>query len=224
MIAHGLIQRAARVHALALQVCTTGTTTLAAIANGYTRASGSFLDDGFRVGMEVTPTGFTDLTPRTITAVSALSMTVSPAPVAAQTADTGRSLAVGFPQYRGWENVEFTPPTATPINPPHVEERYLPAGTQQVTIGEFGDVEGIPIYQLDVSVAQKVGMDALAAYCDALMAHFAPRQSFTTATGQVVRVRTDVGPFRSQIAVGERAGWAVCSVSFPLWVRTPNTI
>jgi hypothetical protein len=223
VIAHGIIQRAARVHALGVTVCTTGSATLAATSTGYTRASGSFLADGFRVGMEVTPVGFTDLSSRTITGVAALTLSVA-GTVAAQTADAGRSLVVGFPQYRGWENVEFTPPTAQPINPPHVEERYLPAGTRQVTIGALGEVEAIPIYQLDVYVAQKVGMDALAAYCDALIERFAPRQSFTASNGQVVRVRTDIGPFRSQISVGERPGWAVCSVSFPLWVRSPNTI
>lgn len=219
MIAHGIIQRAARTRALTLEVCTTGSVTLAATTTGYTRGSGSFITDGFRVGMELTPTGFSDVTKRTILGVSALALVVLGTPTA-QGAAAGRTLSVGLPVSRAWENVEFTPVAGVP----YVEERYLPAGTQQVTIGSLGEVEGIPIYQLDIYVKEKTGMDALAAYADALIAHFAPRQSFTATNGQVIRVRADVGPFRSQVSVGDRPGWAVCSVSFPLWVRSPNTI
>lgn len=219
MIAHGTIQRAARSHALWLEVCTTGSTTLAATSTGYTRPAGSFITDGFRVGMELTPTGFSDTTKRTIIGVSALAIVVS-GTVTAQGAASGRTLSVGLPQYRAWENVEFTPVSGSP----YVAELYLPAGTQQVTVGEFGEVEAIPIYQLDIYVKEKTGMDALAAYADALIARFAPRQSFTATDGTVIRVRTDVGPFRSQVRSGERPGYAVCSVSFPLWVRSTNAV
>jgi hypothetical protein len=49
---------ALRGRVLTLSVATTGTTSLAATATGYTRAAGSFVTDGFKPGMEVLAAGF----------------------------------------------------------------------------------------------------------------------------------------------------------------------
>ena len=43
---------------LSTVVATTGAIALSATASGYHRAAGSFLDDQFAIGMEITPSGF----------------------------------------------------------------------------------------------------------------------------------------------------------------------
>jgi hypothetical protein len=84
------MQLALRDWAKTLVVATTGVLALAATASGYTRTTGSFVDDGFWPGMEITPAGFIANAPRVITDVSALVITVSgasrqkPSPVAAR--------------------------------------------------------------------------------------------------------------------------------------------
>lgn len=60
---------------------TTGTTTISATATGFSRASGSFLTDGFAVGQTVTSSGFVGSGfngKSIITAVSALTMDTTP--------------------------------------------------------------------------------------------------------------------------------------------------
>lgn len=49
---------AARAHLLAIVIATTGETEIAATANGYVRHGGSFHEDGFVPGLEITPVGF----------------------------------------------------------------------------------------------------------------------------------------------------------------------
>lgn len=56
---------------------TTGSTALSATSTGYARAAGSFLADGFAVGMLVSGAGFTtpgNNAPKVLTAVGALTM------------------------------------------------------------------------------------------------------------------------------------------------------
>lgn len=60
---------------------TTGTTTISATATGYSRASGSFLTDGFAVGQTVTASGFVGSGfngKSIVTAVTALTMATTP--------------------------------------------------------------------------------------------------------------------------------------------------
>ncbi len=75
----------------------TGSTTLAATATGYSRPAGDFIADGFRVGMPINATGFgiaTNNGPSTITAVTATDLTVTKpgTPLAAEAAAAGRTI------------------------------------------------------------------------------------------------------------------------------------
>jgi hypothetical protein len=72
------------------QYAETGDMTLVATTTGYTRADGSFVDDGFVVGMTITPTGFAANTVTTVTAVAALTLTTSAR--AAEAGAAGRAL------------------------------------------------------------------------------------------------------------------------------------
>jgi hypothetical protein len=68
----------------------TPSTELVATTTGYTRTEGSFVDDGFVVGMSVTPSGFAANTVTTVTNVAALTLTTTAR--AAEAEADGRSL------------------------------------------------------------------------------------------------------------------------------------
>jgi len=196
----------------------TGTPTqLAATATGYTRASGSgsFLTDGFAVGMDVTPTGFTQTTPATITSVSALAMTVRGGRTA-QMVGTA-SLTSGLPVLIGYENISITPTTDTP----YCVEEYLPGALAKVTVGAFGELEATPLYVLRLLYPQHTGMTALRRTSDALLTLFAPGTPLTVGS-DIARVRSDLAPFPSPITQTED-GWASCTVTIPLRLRTNNS-
>lgn len=217
MIDHGAVLRAARTHALALEVCTTGTTTLEATATGYARASGSFLTDGFRVGMEVTPTGFPQTAVGTVTAVAALALTIDGGRTVATSAGS-RSLAVRLPALAAWTNL----PTARVTGRPFVEEEYLPGGgPRKQTLGPFGRLVLQPLYVLRIGVRQGTDHTAALAYADALCTHFAPTTPLTVS-GSTVYVRPDLGPFPSPVTLTED-GFAVVTLTIPLQVETDNS-
>ena len=91
----------------------------------YTRESGSFIEDGFAIGMEVRASGFTQSNANgygNVTDVADLTLTVDRA-LATDDAADDRILVVGLPAHRGWENVAFE---AT-VGRAHVEESYTPA-------------------------------------------------------------------------------------------------
>ena len=71
MIDHHDVLLKCRNRLLTTQVATTGTTTLVATANGFTRPSGDFVADGFVSGMEVKPAGFADNSVGLISTVTA---------------------------------------------------------------------------------------------------------------------------------------------------------
>jgi hypothetical protein len=218
---HVAIQMAARNWARTLVVTTTGAVTLSATATGYARTVGSFYDDNLWPGMEITPAGFATNTPRVITAVTPLTVTVS-GTVPVESAAAGRSLTVGLPSRRAWVNEAFTPPLQ---GVPYVEEGYLPGPPAgQVTIGPLGEIEAEPTYVLNVSLPAGTGL-TIDRYTDALYRLFAPRTAIPLANGDVVRVRSDPAgaPTPSPTQQGE-TGFAVKVFRAPLRIRTSNIL
>lgn len=219
-IEHLAYQLALRARALTLSVCTTGTMALAATSTGFTRATGSFATDGFYAGMEITPAGFADAinTPCVVTNVSALLLTVNRRQ-AAQASAGSRSIAVGLPAQRAWENVRFQPK----IGVPYVAEMYRPGPAPfNATAGDGGEIEVRPEYMLQVYVPTNTDMSAAAAYADALLAHFGPPNTITLLSGELLRPRTEVRTNRGQFQTTEN-GFGVVPVSVFFWVRTTNT-
>lgn len=217
MINHTAIHLAVRAHAFACVVATTGSTTLEATATGYARAAGSFLTDGFAVGMEVTPSGFTQTATGVIEAVTALTMTMKGGRTA-QASGAGRSLIAYLPSLRGYENKAITPVAREP----YCTEEYLPGGASVETIGANADLEVRPTYVLNLFAPQDTGIGALSRTADALITHCAPKTAIAVGA-DVLRVRGDVVPSRT--AIRQLAdGWAVCSLSIPLRLRTLNTL
>jgi len=218
MINHWLVQKALRTKLLALEVCTTGSVQISATATGYARASGSFITDGFLPGMEVAGAGFSESannTAKTITGVSALTITCPGCTVEAAGA---RTLTVGLPADRAWENVKLKPTQGDP----YVEETYLPGPMEVITLGATAEMEILPNYVLRVFVPEGYDAGAARAYADALLEHFAPRTPITV-TDASVSVRTDVAPFEGQLLQTD-TGHAVVPVTVPLRIRTANSI
>ena len=214
-------QMALRSHALGLAVCTTGAATLGTTADAYTRTSGSFLSDGFAVGMEVTASGFTPSGndgAATVTQVTAQRLRVNRA-LDAAVAAASRTIVVELPASRAWENVGFDPVDGVPW----VEEQFIPGPNFLATLGPNAEVESRPMYSIRVHVEEGKGIGAARRYADALIARFPMREAITTSDGVVVRVRSDTGPFVGQLQRSQ-AGFVVVPVTIPLRMRTVNTI
>lgn len=216
MINHTATHIALRAHAFACVVATTGSTTLAATATGYTRQSGSFLTDGFAKGMEVTPSGFTQTATGVIEEITALTMTVKGGRTAAPSA-SGRSLVAYLPSLRGYENVPITPVA----DEPYCTEEYLPGGAGLATLGSFGELEVRPTYVVSVYAPQGGDVLAIRKTLDALLTHFAPNTPIAVGSDRAI-VRGDVAPTPTPIRQLED-GWAVASLSIPLRLRTANS-
>lgn len=219
MIAHDDLQQAIRDRLVTLSVLTTGAITLATTATAYTRSSGSFVTDGFAPGMELSASGFGNGADglSVVRTVTATVLTVDRT-LPVTTAGAGRTLVVGLPSRRAWENVPFTPP---PEGKPYVEEQYIPGPSARATLGQGGDLEALPMYQVQIHVPEGYGKVALRRYLDALYAHFKPDTALTV-NGDVMRVRGDVGPFGGQVRFGV-PGFAVAPLTIPFRFRTANT-
>lgn len=219
MIDYHDLQLSLRARAVTLSVVTTGSATLAATGSTFTRTTGSFLTDGFSVGMEVTGTGFgaTNNAEHVVTDVAALTLTVS-GTLDTETASAGRTLSVGLPSRRAWENIGFDP---TP-GYPWAEEQFIPGPTRVPTVGDNGTIVAEPIYALRVHTPENTGIGAPNRYADALWAHFKPGTQVDLTNGDTAEVRRDTGPFRGQI-LRTLPGWVTVPVSFPLRLYTINS-
>jgi hypothetical protein len=207
-----------RTRCAALVVCTTGSTTLEATAGGYARSSGSFLTDGFAVGMEVTPSGFTQTTPSLITAVSALAMSVSGGRTV-QTSGSGRTLSVGFPALRGYDNTRVEPITGRH----YVETELVPAPTRLLTFpADGGTREDTGIFVVRWYGIADTGAKGLRQCLDALSALFRPGSTLPAGT-DTVRVRADSGPFASTITQ-RPGGFALVVFTIPWRVYRANSL
>lgn len=196
----------------------TSESVLSATANGYARLSGSFVTDGYMVGMEVQPTGFTQTDPGVISAVSASALTILGGRTV-QAAATGRTLDVGVPALRAWENVALRPTSGQH----YIEESYVPGTSKLWTFrAQGGQCEETGLYVLRWYGLSGHGPDGLRACVDALKALFAPGTSFTI-TGGIIRVRTDIGPWAGEIRRLD-GGWAVVTLTIPWLARSTNVI
>jgi hypothetical protein len=90
MLDHTAATLALRARAIATTLASTSGVDLTATTTGYTRAdAGSFLTDGFRSGMEVTPAGFSANAVDVITEVTASTITTKTAHAAQSSGRSG---------------------------------------------------------------------------------------------------------------------------------------
>lgn len=204
---------ALRTRLLATVVATTGSTTLTKTATGFTRASGSFVTDGFRVGMEVTPAGFTVNDVEVITALTATTMTTKSH--TAQSSGSGRSLAAGIPVGRALEEMEFEPTAGRPW----IQEQFVPATNNQAAFGGddvLAELTGLYVvtwYGLSGHGA------ALRRSVDAVVARF--NKASIAVGSDTLKVRGSPGPNAGQIIPHPtRAGFSYCVVTVPWRAHT----
>jgi hypothetical protein len=196
-------------------VSTTGQVTLAATGNGYTRQEGSFVNDGFTVGMEVVPSGFTNNTPAVIRSLEGTTMVIE-GTRPAEAAAPNRSLTVGIPLMRGWENKRIEPIAGRW----YIEEDYLPGGGLVVSLGQK---ENTPMYVLRLSGISGNGISALYKVSAAILDSFPPKLAIPMPDGFPLRVSSDMIPYRGQL-LSITPGRSDVVITIPLWKRSlaPN--
>lgn len=181
-------QIALRARAITLVACTTGSTTLGQSAAGFTRSSGSFISDGFKPGMEVSPSGFLATDARVLTNVTSGLLTVRGG-LSALAEASGRTLAVGLPETRKFENRDTE--LATDIKP-FVEEEYVPRPPVMRTM----PAQGATLVETGEWVLRWYGLTGydipgLRKPVDALLALFTPG---TRITAGAFSLRVQGGP------------------------------
>jgi hypothetical protein len=136
----------------------------------------------------------------------------------AQASASGRTLSVGFPALQAWEGVDFEAVQGRW----YVDEDYLPGPSAVRTTGPGRQVESTPAYVLKLYSPPGYGVLAPYALANALLGHFPPLLALFPSTGDVVRVRGDVAPYRSQLMTLN--GFSLITVTLPLRLRTVNSI
>lgn len=222
------VRRRIRARLVGMTVATTGSTSLAASPTGYTRPSGSFVDDGFEVGMEVTASGFGTAANNglgIVTRVEALTLSVSAYDLASsdgewtrtsralatESAGTGRTLSVGLPTVRAWEGIEHVVLPGVPW----IEEKLVGGPSLRRGTLSSGEAEAQPQYQLEVHCVAGKGTGALDRYGDALFELLPPGQGLEAGA----RVRTDAGMTRNT-STRPHPGFVTLVAAFPLRIRT----
>lgn len=209
---------AIRARLLATVVATTGVMTLSATATGYARAAGSFLDDGFAPGMEVTPVGFPTNPVDVITAVTALTITTrTPRPAA--TSAASRSLAVALPRRRGFDGVTLDPITGHPS----LREEFILATSTTLSLGPSSGNDretGLSVFTL--LSPTEYGSDALDLTAMAIKARFTSG-TLIDAGPHTIDVTRNPGPQCGQILPYATAGVQYLQVRVP-WSAHTRTV
>lgn len=204
---------ALRSRLLTLVVATTGSATLSATATGYARTVGSFIDDRFRVGEEITPAGFGANAPAVIVARTATLITTDTTH-AVDAGAPGRSLLVGIPAGRAFELVPFIGGlNGAPIaGRPYIQDRLLPGGQSSPGFGPLMDEDCL--YSIKWVGLEGKGPEAIRDPVNAIKVLFAPGTKIPVA-GSDFRVRKDLAPSAGEI-IPQGDGWAVCEVLIAL--------
>lgn len=234
MINRGACHLALRNRALGTVVATTGTMELQATATGYHREdAGSFLDDGFRRNMEIVPAGFTANTVDVIRTVTAANI-VTMGGRATQALGAGRSLTVGLPLIRAWENETTTDDAGNPTTriggrPYLVEEMGPMAGNMVTSPMDGGLDEADVLYVLTLYSLAGFGTEGPSAVMHALATRFAIGTHFAIGDDDELicgRLRQNGGTLHPQIGqyVPIAGGWMAQQLQITALARSRNVV
>lgn len=221
MLNHLSCHLAFRTRAATLSVCSTSGVNLSVTPTGYVRASGSFVTENYREGMEFAPAGFTNAKNNEraiVTRVEALTLTTRESRIT-EAAASGRTITVGLPEDLADENVEFDPNAGFP----YIEEDYV-RGPQQMVSAPYdgGVMEERGIYALNWHFLPGFDSFAIHACVDALLALFSPG-SVIGSGANAVMVTGDPGPSATQ-PEPDGEGWTVVSIDIPFIALTTNAV
>lgn len=219
MISRSSATLALRNRALGVSAATTGTMALAATSAGYSRLTGSFVDDGFVEGMEIIPAGFSDTDPKVITSVAALLLTIDGGVSPAQASAGSRSLTCGAPYLKSLENARVLPVTGRWL----FNEQLVPAPMTLVSMpADGGLLEERGLYLITLYGPEDRGHLAIAKLADAILARFTPGTSIA-AGSDTLRIEGDPGPFAGQI-ITRGESFATCTIQIPYRAHTRNAV
>lgn len=206
--------------ALTAVIATTGITNLSATSTGYARDSGSFLDEGFWAGMELTPSGFPQTAVGVVTEVQALALTIDGGRTPAVDAG-GRSLIVGVPSAQCFKNLKFTRPDRRPW----IRSAFVPGGASRLQglPAAGARVEETGLYLLDYVGLANYGEDGIRKAADAIKALYPPTLELAIGGSSYLRVRADFGPWAGEVIPDEN-GFARCTITIPWRARSFNSI
>lgn len=191
-LVHPEIRAAIRTRIQSVVKAQSGALSLTSAGSVITRASGSFITNGFGVGDEVMVAGFTPVTPNgraMISAVTALTMTLDRTLGTASAA--AGTITAGTPQGRHWEGFSYAPSVGQPF---FVENMLTPDSSVRA-LGSDGliehRIEGV--FTLVYPAGQ--GTKPIESMAGAFLKHFKPGTGLTygTTTGIVFGVRRASG-------------------------------
>lgn len=198
-----------------LVVATTGSTSLSATTVGYVRAAGSFLTDGFAPGMEVTPSGFSVAANNNVAiiqSVTATLMTITGGR-AVEVAAAGKTLTVGLPVDRRWQDTQ-TPATASVATKPYIQEEWVR--------GANGSLGQPPVISLLGNTGQYVvswfglgnkGANAMSRQIDAVLELFPPGYSVFVGS-DMLRIEGNPAPYATT-PTPLANGYSVSQITIP---------
>jgi len=218
-----LARAALRTRAAQLVVATTGSVTLAATAAGYTRTTGSFVTDLFAPGMEVTPAGFTQTTPGVVTAVTATLLSIDGGR-AAESAGAGRSLSVGLPNRKAYENTYVAGVPLTPkVGAPYIVEMLQPGASRMITMPANGGLlEEDVLSRWNWYFPIGAGTEAIDRTVKAFKKLFTPGTNLTLADSTRLKVRGDTTVKHSNPVYTDTH--AVVTITIPCRAVTHNAV
>lgn len=217
MINHRAAREAWQSHVLATLLATTGVIALSATASGYARATGSFVDDGFVIGMEVTPVGFDANVVDVVTEVSALELRTA-TPHAAEGAASGRLLAAWLPRRRAFGG------TLDPVaGQSSMRFEYVPA-THAAIAGNGSSTLGIDtgLYVVTMIAPTEHGEELFDATLQPLLDACTPGTKLL-AGAQVVSVPWNPSARRGQVLPYAIAGLSYAQATIP-WTAQSRTV
>lgn len=210
-----------------VSIATTGTMALASSASGYTRIDGgSFITDGFRVGQEFVPAGFAVNARHVITQVTASAIT-TPDTIAVEVSAGSRSLVVGLPETRLWENskpmragvILDDGPTA---GRPYVSDEFIPTTHEQETFpANNGKSEETGVYVVTLFGLSDTATAGIRSYTKAIKALFTP--GTTIAVGSDTLRIPKSGAQTKQITPVAN-GWSYQQITIPWYAQTTNLV
>lgn len=182
----------------AVVVAETGSTSLAATKTGFTRATGSFVDDGFVEGMQITADGFPGAIDGTyhIASVADLAITTVEAVPASAAAAGSRSIIAGYPATRLYTNA---PEQRIPVTGWSVRDAFQHSTIDAVHLGRGGATDETGLYILTLFGLIHTGTAAMYAMATALGRAFHVDLSVGLADDTTLRIGRNPGPFAGQV-------------------------